>query len=60
MVKKTMFKTISSAKIFDRVLCVIFPHIITPASVPTKYELIGNVYIIMAINYIEQNCNICN
>ena len=48
--------TISSSRIWDKVLCVIFPQIITHASVPTKYELIGNVYIIMAINYIEQKC----
>ena len=57
-VKKTMFKTVSSAKIWDKVLCVIFPQIITCAAVLTKYELIGNVYIIMAINYIKQKCNI--
>ena len=50
--------TISSAKIWDKVLCVIFPQIITHASVLTKYELIGNVYISSAINYIEQKCNI--
>lgn len=37
-------------EIWDRVLCIIFPPIVTLVSLLTKYDLIGNVYIIMSIN----------